>query len=126
MELIDQYGLYAFLQTSGLDITQISSVFKNMSIPKQLLKEYIRDFVLNHGNKWGVNAAILSGYEIELSDNKYVDDIEVLDVDSISVNVFDLEYGSKENKTSINALTNDELLTIIEWMVKTIKNGEWN
>ena len=124
MELIDQYGLYAFLQTSGLDITQISSVFKNMSIPKQLLKEYIRDFVLNHGNKWGVNAAILSGYEIELSDNKYVDDIEVIDVDLMSVKVFDLEYGSKEKKTTINALTNDELLTIIDWMMETIKNGE--
>ena len=126
MELIDQYGLYAFLQTSGLDISQISSALKNMDNSKEVLKEYIRDFVLNHGNKWGVNAAILSGYEIELSDNKYVDDIEVLDVDSISVNVFNLEYGSKENKTSINALTEDELLTIIDWMVKTIKNGEWN
>ena len=44
----------------------------------------------------------------------------------MSVKVFDLEYGSKEKKTSINALTNDELLTIIDWMMETIKNGDWN
>lgn len=103
---------------SGLDISQISSVLKNMDNPKEILKQYIRDFVLIHGYKWGDNSGILSGYEIKLSENKYVDDIEVIDVD--------LEYGHKEKKTTINALTNDELLTIIDWMVETIQNGEWN
>jgi len=125
-ELIDQYGLYDFINMSGLDISQISSALKNMNNPKEVLKQYIRNFVLTHGNKWGDNSGILSGYEIEVSENKYVDEIEVIDVDLMSVKVFGLEYGHKEKKTSINALTNDELLTIIEWMEKTIKNGEWN
>lgn len=111
---------------SGLDISQISSVLKNMDNPKEILKQYIRDFVLIHGYKWGDNSGILSGYEIKLSENKYVDDIEVIDVDLMSVKVFDLEYGHKEKKITINALTNDELLTIIDWMVETIQNGEWN
>lgn len=111
---------------SGLDISQISSVLKNMDNPKEILKQYIRDFVLIHGYKWGDNSGILSGYEIKLSENKYVDDIEVIDVDLMSVKiwVYD-EYGHKK-KTTINALTNDELLTIIDWMVSGIKNGEWN
>ena len=125
-ELIDQYGLYDFIKMSGLDISQISSVLKNMDNPKEILKQYIRDFVLIHGYKWGDNSGILSGYEIEVSENKYVDEIEVIDVDLMSVKVFDVEYGSKEKKTSINALTNDELLTIIDWMMETIKNGDWN
>ena len=126
LNTIEKEGLYNFIEMSGLDISQISSVLKNMDNPKEVLKQCIRDFVLIHGNKWGDNSGILSGYEIELSDNKYVDDIEVIDVDLMSVKVFDLEYGSKEKKTTINALTNDELLTIIDWMVETIQNGEWN
>jgi hypothetical protein len=97
-----------------------------MNNPKEVLKQYIRDFVLINGNKWGDNSGILSGYEIQLSDNKYVDDIEVIDVDLMSVKiwVYD-EYGHKEKKTSINALSNDELLTIIDWMTETIKKGDW-
>jgi len=126
LKTIEKEGLYNFIEMSGLDISQISSGLKNMDNSKEVLKQYIRDFILINGHKWGDNSGILSGYEIELSDNKYVDDIEVIDVDLMSVKVFDLEYGSKEKKTTINALTNDELLTIIEWMEKTIKNGEWN
>ena len=126
LNTIEKEGLYNFIEMSGLDISQISSVLKNMDNPKEILKQYIRDFVLIHGYKWGDNSGILSGYEIEVSENKYVDEIEVIDVDLMSVKVFDLEYGSKEKKTTINALTNDELLTIIDWMVETIQNGEWN
>ena len=133
MELIDQYGLYAFLQTSGLDISQISSALKNMDNPKEVLKQYIRDFVLIHGYKWGDNSGILSGYEIEVSKNKYVDDIMVQDSDQIAVEIleFDIdEYGHTEQNdqyiTTINNLTNEELLSIVAWMTETIKNGEWN
>jgi hypothetical protein len=118
LNTIEKEGLYNFIEMSGLDISQISSVLKNMDNPKEVLKQYIRDFVLTHGNKWGDNSGILSGYEIQLSGNKYVDDIEVIDVDLMSVKLwlYD-EYGHKEKKTSINALTDDELLTIINGLV---------
>ena len=133
IELIDQYGLYDFINMSGLDIRQISSVLKNMNNPKEVLKQYIRDFVLTHGNKWGDNSGILSGYEIQLSNNKYVDDIMVQDSDQIAVEImeFDIdEYGHTEQEdqyiTTINNLTNEELLSILSWMMETIKNGDWD
>jgi hypothetical protein len=133
IELIDEYGLYNFINMSGLDIRQISSVLKNMNNPKEVLKQYIRDFVLTHGNKWGDNSGILSGYEIQLSNNKYVDDIMVQDSDQIAVEImeFDIdEYGHTEQNdqyiTTINNLTNEELLSIISWMMETIKNGDWD
>jgi len=133
IELIDQYGLYDFINMSGLDIRQISSVLKNMSNPKEVLKQYIMDFVLTHGNKWGDNSGILSGYEIQLSNNKYVDDIMVQDSDQIAVEIleFDIdEYGHTEQNdqyiTTINNLTNEELLSILSWMMETIKNGDWD
>ena len=133
LNTIEKEGLYNFIEMSGLDISQISSVLKNMDNPKEILKQYIRDFVLIHGNKWGDNSGILSGYEIEVSKNKYVDDIMVQDSDQIAVEIleFDIdEYGHTEQNdqyiTTINNLTNEELLSIVAWMTETIKNGEWN
>jgi hypothetical protein len=133
LKTIEKEGLYNFIEMSGLDISQISSVLKNMDNPKEVLKQYIRDFVLKHGNKWGDNSGILSGYEIQLSNNKYVDDIMVQDSDQIAVEILEFdqdEYGHTEQNdqyiTTINNLTNDELLTIISWMMETIKNGDWN
>ena len=133
LNTIENEGLYNFIEMSGLDISQISSVLKNMDNPKEILKQYIRDFVLIHGNKWGDNSGILSGYEIEISKNKYVDDIMVQDSDQIAVEIleFDIdEYGHTEQNdqyiTTINNLTNEELLSIVAWMTETIKNGEWN
>jgi hypothetical protein len=133
LKTIEKEGLYNFIEMSGLDISQISSVLKNMDNPKEVLKQYIRDFVLKHGNKWGDNSGTLSGYEIQLSDNKYVDDITVQDSDQIAVEILEFdqdEYGHTEQNdqyiTTINNLTNDELLTIISWMMETIKNGDWN
>ena len=133
LNTIENEGLYNFIEMSGLDISQISSVLKNMDNPKEILKQYIRDFVLIHGNKWGDNSGILSGYEIEVSKNKYVDDIMVQDSDQIAVEIleFDIdEYGHTEQNdqyiTTINNLTNEELLSIVAWMTETIKNGEWN
>ena len=133
LNTIEKEGLYNFIEMSGLDISQISSVLKNMDNPKEILKQYIRDFVLIHGYKWGDNSGILSGYEIEVSKNKYVDDIMVQDSDQIAVEIleFDIdEYGHTEQNdqyiTTINNLTNEELLSIVAWMTETIKNGEWN
>jgi hypothetical protein len=133
LKTIEKEGLYNFIEMSGLDISQISSVLKNMDNPKEVLKQYIRDFVLTHGNKWGDNSGTLSGYEIQLSDNKYVDDITVQDNDQIAVEILEFdqdEYGHTEQNdqyiTTINNLTNDELLTIIDWMMETIKNGDWD
>jgi len=104
-----------------------------MDNPKEVLKQYIRDFVLKHGNKWGDNSGILSGYEIQLSDNKYVDHIMIQDSDQIAVEILEFdqdEYGHTEQNdqyiTTINNLTNDELLSILSWMMETIKNGDWN
>jgi hypothetical protein len=133
LKTIEKEGLYNFIEMSGLDISQISSVLKNMDNPKEVLKQYIRDFVLKHGNKWGDNSGILSGYEIQLSNKKYVDDIMVQDRDQIAVQILEFdqdEYGHTEQNdqyiTTINNLTNEELLSILSWMMETIKNGDWD
>ena len=133
LKTIEKEGLYNFIEMSGLSPEDIKPILVKSPIIREILKQYIRDFVLTHGNKWGDNSGILSGYEIQLSNNKYVDDIMVQDSDQIAVEIleFDIdEYGHTEQNdqyiTTINNLTNDELLTIIDWMTETIENGDWD
>ena len=132
-KLIDQYGLYEFIKMSGLDFNQVKSILNKMDNPKEILKQYIRQFVIEDDPNSGENSGVLIGVKIPLSNTKYVNDIMVQDSDQIAVEIleFDIdEYGHTEQNdqyiTTINNLTNDELLTIIDWMTETIENGDWD
>jgi len=132
-KLIDQYGLYEFIKMSGLDFNQVKSILNKMDNPKELLKQYIRQFVIEDDPNSGENSGVLIGVEIPLSNTKYVNDIMVQDSDQIAVEIFEFgqdEYGHTEQKdqylTTINILTNEELLSILSWMMEIIKNGYWD
>jgi hypothetical protein len=132
-KLIDQYGLYEFIKMSGLDFNQVKSILNKMDNPKEILKQYIREFVLEHDGMSGENSGVLIGVEIPLSNTKYVNDIMVQDSDQIAVEIFEFgqdEYGHTEQKdqylTTINILTNEELLSILSWMMEIIQNGYWD
>ena len=131
--LIDEYGLYDFTKMSGLNFNQVKSVLDKMGNPKEVLKQYIREFVLEKGGVSGENYGSIFAVQIPLSNTKYVEDILVHDADSIAIEMWEYhldEYGHREQKdqylTTINSLTNDELLTIIAWMMETIKEGSWD
>jgi hypothetical protein len=131
-ELIDEYGLYDFIKMSGLNFNQVKSVLDEMGNPKELLKQYIREFVLEKGGSTGENYGSIFALQIPLSDTKYVEDILVHDEDSIAVEMWEYqldEYGHREQKdqylTTINNLTNDELLSILSWMMEVIEGGYW-
>ena len=130
--LIDEYGLYDFTKMSGLNFNQVKSVLDEMGNPKELLKQFIREFVLEKGGSTGENYGSIFAVQIPLSDTKYVEDILVHDEDSIAVEMWEYhldEYGHREQKdqylTTINNLTNDELLSIISWMMEVIEGGYW-
>jgi hypothetical protein len=131
-KLIDQYGLYEFIKMTGLDFNQVKSILNKMGNPKELLKQYIREFVLEKGGSTGENYGSIFAVQIPLSDTKYVEDILVHDEDSIAVEMWEYhldEYGHREQKdqylTTINNLTNDELLSILSWMMEVIEGGYW-
>jgi hypothetical protein len=132
-KLIDQYGLYEFIKMSGLDFNQVKSILNKMDNPKELLKQYIRQFVIEDDPNSGENSGVLIGVEIPLSNTKYVNDIMVQDSDQIAVEIFEFgqdEYGHTEQKdqylTTINILTNEELLSMLSWMMEIIQNGYWD
>ena len=123
LQTIKKEGLYDFMEMSGLSPDDMKEILIKSPSIREILKQYIRDFVLINGNKWGDNSGILGGLSIQLSKYKYVEDIEVLDIDGMSVEImeFDVDqYGYKEQKeqymTSINTLTNEELLIIFNWL----------
>ena len=130
IKLLEKDGLYDFIEMTGLDFNQVRSLLKHIDNPKELLKQYIRQFVIEDDPNSGENSGVLIGVEIPLSNTKYVNDIMVQDSDQIAVEIFEFgqdEYGHIEQKdqylTTINNLTNDELLSIISWMMETIQNG---
>ena len=132
-KLIDQYGLYVFMKMTGLDFNQVKSILNKMDNPKELLKQYISEFVLEHGGSTGENYGSLFALQIPLSDTKYVEDIIVHGDNSIALEIWEYhldEYGHREQKdqylTTINSLTNDELLSIISWMMEVIEEGHWD
>ena len=133
VKLIEKDGLYNFIEMTGLDFNQVRSLIKQIDNPKEILKQYIRQFVIEDDPNSGENSGVLIGVEIPLSNTKYVNDIMVQDSDQIAVEIWEYhldEYGHREQKdqylTTINNLTNDELLSILSWMMETIQNGYWD
>jgi len=132
VKLIEKDGLYDFIEMTGLDFNQVRSLLKQIDNPKEILKQYIREFVLEKGGVSGENYGSLFGLKIRLSNTKLINDIMVQDSDQIAFEIWEFyedNYGQRITKdqylTTINSLTNEELLSIISWMMETIKNGDW-
>ena len=133
VKLIEKDGLYNFIEMSGLDFNQVRSLIKQIDNPKEILKQYIREFVLEYDSIPGENYGSLIGLKIPLSNTKLLNDIMVQDSDQIAVEIWEYEedeYGNTEQTgqylTTINNLTNEELLSILSWMMETIKFGYWD
>ena len=133
VKLIEKDGLYNFIEMTGLDFNKIKSLLKHINNPKEVLKQYIRGFAIEKGGSTGENYGSLFAVQIPLSNTKYVEDILVHDEDSIAVEIWEYhldEYGHREQKdqylTTINNLTNKELLSIVAWMMETIKGDYWD
>jgi hypothetical protein len=132
-KLIDQYGLYDFIKMSGFNLNQIESLLNKMDNPKELLKQYIREYVLEHDGMSSENSGSLFGLKIPLSNTKLIYDIMVQDSDQIAFEIWEFyedNYGQRITKdqylTTINSLTNEELLSILSWMIETIQIGYWD
>ena len=132
-KLIDQHGLYDFIKMTGLDFNQVKSLLSKIDNPKEILKQYIREFVMEHDSMAGDNYGSLFALNLPLSDTKYVNDILVQDSGQSAVEIWEYhldEYGHREQKdqylTSIITLTNEELLSILSWMMEVIEGGYWD
>jgi hypothetical protein len=132
IKLIKKDGLYDLIEMTGLNFNQVRSLIKQMDNPKEILKQYIREFVLEHDGSGGSNYGSLFALNLPLSDTKYVNDILVQDSGQSAVEIWEYhldEYGHREQKdqylTSIITLTTEELLSILSWMMEVIEGATW-
>ncbi len=77
VKLIEKDGLYNFIEMSGLDFNQVRSLIKQIDNPKEILKQYIREFVLEHDGTSNGDYGSLFALRLPLSNTKYVNDIMV-------------------------------------------------
>jgi hypothetical protein len=133
IKIIEKEGLYDFIEMTGLDFNKVRSLLRHVENPKEILKQYIREFVLEHDGSGGSNYGSLFALNLPLSDTKYVNDILVQDSGQSAVEIWEYhldEYGHREQKdqylTSIITLTTEELLSILSWMMEVIENGYWD
>jgi hypothetical protein len=133
IKLIEKDGLYNFVEMTGLDFNQVKSLLKRVDNPKEILKQYIREFVIEKGGESEGNYGSIYGIGLALNNTKVLQDIMVQDSDQIAVEIWGYEpdeYGFKEQTeqylTTINNLTNEELLSIFSWMMETIEGGYWD
>jgi hypothetical protein len=133
IKIIEEEGLYNLIEMTGLDFNQVRSLLKQTDNPKEILKQYIREFVLEHDGMSNGDYGSLFALKLPLSNTKYVNDILVQDREQIAVEIWGYEedeYGHTEQTeqylTTINNLTNEELLSIISWMMETIEGGYWD
>jgi hypothetical protein len=133
INIIEKEGLYNFIEMTGLDFNKVRSLLRHVQNPKEILKQYIREFVLEHDGSSGSNYGSLFALNLPLSDTKYVNDILVQDSGQSAVEIWEYhldEYGHREQKdqylTSISTLTNEELLSILSWMMEVIEGGYWD
>ena len=131
LKTIEDVGLYDFIKMTGLSLSEIRK--KIGELPKEVLKRYIREFILEDDPNSTENTGILIGVKIPISNNKTVRDIMVQDSDQIAVEIwgYDIdEYGHREQTeqylTSINNLTNEDLLSIVYWMKEADDTGYWD
>ena len=132
-KIIEKDGLYNFIEMSGLDFNQVKSILNKIDNPKKIIKQYIREYVLKHDGMSSENSGSLFGLKIRLSNTKLIYDIMVQDSDQIAVEIWEYyedNYGQRITKdqylTTINSLTNEELLSILSWMMETIQIGYWD
>ena len=125
VKLIEKDGLYNFLEMTRLDFNQVRSLVKQLDNPKEILKQYIREFILEDDPNSTESTGTLIGVKIPVSNIKYVNDIIVQDSEQIAVEIWGYEedeYGHTEQTeqylTTINNLTNEELLSILSWMME--------
>ena len=131
LNILEDVGLYDFIKMTGLSLSEIRK--KIGELPKEVLKRYIREFVLEDDPNSTENTGILIGVKIPLSNTKLVRDIMVQDSEQIAVEIwgYDIdEYGHREQTeqylTSINNLTNEDLLSIVYWMKEADDTGYWD
>ena len=113
LNAIKEDGLYQVMQDTGLSIGQI--ILKYDNLPREVFERYIKDFI-KHDGYLHPNGFYKLGYEVEISNNKYVDTFYLYG-DSVTVEIKELDFDREINSGGfeyLENLTDEEIFNIVD------------
>ena len=123
LSLIEEHGLYEFMKMTGLSLPQIYT--KTGELPREVLEGYIKDFIKQEGYHQ-TNGEVQLIFTVEIQKNIQIEQFYI-EGDKVTLEISEYnDYGKYTGDyiESLSNLTDDEIFTIVENMIKWITYSE--
>ena len=123
LSLIEEHGLYEFMKMTGLSLPQIYT--KTGELPREVFERFIKDFINEEGYHQ-TNGTVQLIFDVEIQKNIQIEQF-YMEGDKVTLEIS--EYNNYGEQTggyieSLSNLTDDEIFTIVENMIKWITYSE--
>ena len=123
LSTIEEDGLFQFIQDTGLSLPQIYT--NTGELPREVLEGYIKDFIKQEGYHQ-TNGSVQLMYAVEIQKNIQIENFYMVG-DKVTLAIWGYnDYGEQTDFyiESLSNLTDDEIFTIVENMIKWITYSE--
>ena len=123
LNAIEQDGLYQVMQDTGLSLPQIYT--KTGELPREVLEGYIKDFIKQEGYHQ-TNGEVQLIFTVEIQKNIQIENF-YMKGDKVTLAIWGYnDYGEQTDGyiESLSNLSDDEIFTIVENMIKWITYSE--
>ena len=124
LSTIEEDGLFQMMQDTGLSLKQIKS--KIGELPREMYERYIKDFIKQEGYPGWINGSVHLIFTVEIQKNIQIDQF-YMEGDKVTVEISGYNVYGKQTDGYIESLSNlsdDEIFTIVENMIKWITYSE--
>jgi hypothetical protein len=124
LSTIEEDGLFQVIQDTGLSLPQIYT--KTGELPREVLEGYIKDFIKQEGYSSWMNGTLVLIFAVEIQKNIQIENF-YLEGDKVTVEISGYnDYGEQTDGyiESLSNLSDDEIFTIVENMIKLITYSE--
>ena len=124
LSLIEEHGLYEFMKMTGLSLPQIYT--KIGELPRKVFERFIKDFIKQEGYPSWMNGTFQLIFTVEIQKNIQIEQFYI-EGDKVILEISEYnDYGKQTDGyiESLSNLTDDEIFTIVENMIKWITYSE--
>ena len=124
LRAIEEDGLFQVMQDTSLSLPQIYT--KTGKLPREVLEGYIKDFIKLEGYSSWMNGTLVLIFVLEIQKNIQIENF-YLEGDKVTLEISGYnDYGEQTDGyiESLSNLSDDEIFTIVENMIKWITYSE--
>jgi hypothetical protein len=124
LSLIEEHGLYEFMKMTGLSLPQIYT--KTGELPRKVFERFIKDFIKQEGYPSWVKGTFQLIFTVEIQKNIQIEQFYI-EGDKVILEISEYnDYGKQTDGyiESLSNLTDNEIFTIVENMIKWITYSE--